>query len=848
MWAFTALFAVANMQAQPLKIEQPLTEYRQNPIGIDVAQPRLSWQLASTERGTLQTAYQITAALSEAQLKTGKSLVWNSGKVASNQSVHVPYQGGPLTPSQRVYWQVKVWDNHGRTATSQAAWFETGLREPANWHAQWIVPSWAENPSKPYPSPFFRKEFTLTKKIKEARLYATARGLYLMRLNGRPVTDHLFAPGWTTYHKRLQYQTYDVTPLLSEGANAIGAIVGDGWYRGPLVWQGHKNLYGQKAALLAQLKITFADGSSQWVTTDGSWKASTGPILHSEIYNGEAYDARLELDGWDLPRFDDARWSNCLTAQYDNSVLVAQENVPVRITQTVKPIAKIVTPKGELVYDFGQNLVGWVRFALKGGKGETIVIHHAEVLDKDGNFYTDNLRPAKQEVAYTFKGQGIETFEPHFTFQGFRYIRIEQYNGDTSADNFTACVVHSDMLPTGTFECSDPLVNRLQQNIQWGLRGNFLDVPTDCPQRDERLGWTGDAQVFAPTACFNRLAAPFFAKWLNDLAADQRPDGSVPWVVPMVVEGGGGTGWSDGYGATGWADAATVIPWAIYKTYGDIGILARQYPSMKAWVDYMEKHSGDRYIFDHGFHFGDWLSFAEYTSLKYNAPDYGYAGAHTDKDLVATAYFYHSAGIMEQTARLLGKAAEADRYRQLQSKIKEAFKREFVTQTGRLTSNTQTAYILALAFDVMPLDMRHIAAQRLKDDVLHFGHLTTGFLGTPLICQALTDNGYPDIAYMLLFNKQYPGWLYPVTKGATTIWERWDGIKPDGTFQDVGMNSFNHYAYGAVGDWLYSRVAGLGQSTESAGYKQIVIKPYISPALSFAKAEYLSLYGKIVSG
>jgi alpha-L-rhamnosidase len=851
--AFFSMFALFQLASQhmtaknALSVGQLQTEYRTNPIGLDAPSPRLSWIITSSQRGTVQTAYQISAAASEQELKKGKAMLWNSGKIASDQSTQVVYNGVMLQPSQRVYWQVTVWDNKGQTTTSPIAWFETGLLSTNNWAAKWIEPQIIEDPSKPYPAPFLRKSFSVDKTVKSARIYTTAKGLYLMSLNGQRISDNLFAPGWTSYNKRLQYQTYDVTALLTKGANAWGAILGDGWYRGPLVWQGKKNLYGSKSALLAQLNIEYTDGTTQTIITDGSWKATTGPILKSEIYDGEVYDAQKELTGWDLANYNDQSWSGCKEVTYDNSILAAQETVPVRITQTLKPVSKIITPKNELVYDFGQNLVGWIRFSLSGKKGQRIVIHHAEVLDKDGNFYTANLRPAKQEIIYTFKGDGVETFEPHFTYQGFRYIRISEYTDKTEAVNFTACVIHSDMAETGNFTCSDTLVNRLQKNIQWGLRGNFLDVPTDCPQRDERLGWTGDAQVFAPTACFNRNAAPFFTKWMKDLTVDQRADGSVPWVVPMVVEGGGGTGWSDGYGATGWADVATVIPWTVFKTYGDVQILHNQYPSMKKWVDYMIEHSGDRYIFDYGFHFGDWLAFAEYTSLKYNAPDFGYAGANTDKDLIATAYFYYSVGILEQTATILGKQVDAALYRQLRPKIKAAFQREFVTQTGRLTSNTQTAYVLALAFGIMPDEMRETAITRLKDDVLHFGHLTTGFLGTPLICQALTDNGYADIAYMLLFNKQYPGWLYPVTKGATTIWERWDGIKPDGTFQDVGMNSFNHYAYGAVGDWLYSRVAGLTQAEGSAGYKQIVIKPYINNGLTFAEADFESVYGKVSS-
>jgi alpha-L-rhamnosidase len=834
--------------ANPVSVVNLRTEYKTNPVGMDEMHPRFSWEIVSKDRGCMQTAYQVKAALTVEGLKSDKNLLWNLQKVTSGQSVQVEYHGPALASGQRVYWQVRVWDNKGNASEwSDKAFFEMGLLSPADWKASWIEPDLPENVLSSNPCPLLRKEFTVKNNIKEARIYVSGHGLYLLQMNGRNISDQLFTPGWTSYNKRLQYQVYDITGQLTPGANAIGAILGDGWYRGYMAWEGKKNLYGEKLALLLQIKITYTDGSEETIITDNTWKASTGPILKSEIYAGETYDARLQKDGWDKPGYNDKDWNPVVIKNFSKDVLVASEGSPVRVIQTLKPIKKLITPKGEQVFDLGQNMVGWVQFKLKGNAGTKITLRYAEVLDKDGNFYTDNLRVAKAEDQYIFKGDGVETFEPHFTFHGFRYIRVQDYPGEITVNDIAGRVIHSDMTETGNFECSDTLVNRLQKNIQWSLRGNFLDIPTDCPQRDERLGWTGDAQVFASTACFNVDASPFYTKWMKDVAADQRKNGSVPWVVPMIVEGGGGTGWSDGYGATGWADAAVVIPWEVYQAYGDKRILENQYSSMKAWVDYMRREAGNGYLFNTGFHFGDWLSFAEYYSYFYNAPDYGYAGATTDKDLIATAYFYYSAGLLQKTAVIIGKEQEVKDLEQLRLNIKEAFRKEFVTSTGRLTSNTQTAYILALAFGVMPDDMKTIAARRLVDDVKHFGHLTTGFLGTPLICQALTDNGYPDVAYMLLFNKKYPSWLYPVTKGATTIWERWDCIRPDGSFQDVGMNSFNHYAYGAVGNWLYTRVAGIETHPEAPGYKKISIHPYPTQNLTYAKADLHSAYGRIVS-
>ncbi len=807
------------------------TEYKTNPIGIDITSPRLSWEILSRNRNIIQTAYHIKAALSEENLESENNLIWNTGKVSSEQSVHVEYKGPELQSGQRIYWKVKVWDNKGHESDwSEAAFWEMGLLGKSDWQASWIEPVIPEVDTISNPCPFLRKEFNSRDNIKEAKVYVSSHGLYQLFINGKKVGDQLFTPGWTSYNKRLQYQVYDVTSKLNNGPNAIGAILGDGWYRGFLAWGGRKGIYGDKLALILQLEVTYEDGSKDIIKTDRSWKALTGPILKSDIYNGETYDARLEMDGWDQPGFKDKNWNSVIEKNHSKDILIASEGIPVRITQAIKPVSKFTTPEGDLVFDLGQNIVGWVQFKLQGKAGIKITLRHAEVLDKEGNFYTDNLRAARQEVQYIFKGDAEEIFEPHFTFQGFRYVTVKDYPGEVNIDDLTAKVIHSDMTPNGDFECSDTLINRLQKNIQWGLRGNFLDVPTDCPQRDERLGWTGDAQAFAPTACFNMDAAAFYTKWMKDFIADQMENGIVPWVIPNILNGGG---------ATGWADAALIIPWTVYQVYGDTRILEVQYESMKAWVEYMRKQAGGGYLYNTGFHFGDWLAFATTRS--------DYPGATTDKDLIATVYFYHSTSLLQKTAVILGKDQDAKDYRALMQKIKNAFQKEFVTPNGRLSSNTQTAYVLALAFDLIPENLKEIAAKRLAEDVKRFGHITTGFLGTPLICHVLTDNGYTDLAYMLLFRKEYPSWLYPVTMGATTIWERWDGIKPDGTFQDPSMNSFNHYAYGAVGNWLYNKVAGIQTASETPGYKKIIIKPHITEKLSYAKAEYHSVYGKILS-
>jgi alpha-L-rhamnosidase len=827
------VFASAVSAKNTTGCEYLCTDYKSNPVGTGNATPRLSWEIVSSNKGVMQTAYQIRAAHTEKDLLSNKNLVWDTGKINSDQSIQIQYNGQPLHSAERIYWQVKIWDNKGGASDwSKVAFFETGLFSSSDWEASWIEPDVTEDEKISNPSPMLRKEFELKKEIQSAQIYITTHGLYQLNLNGKKVNDELFNPGWTSYNKRLQYQIFDLTSQLKKGNNAIGIILGDGWYRGFFAWGKNKNnRYGSHLAAIVQLKVMYRDGSEELIVTDNSWKSSTGPILASDIYNGETYDARLEKSGWDEPGFQDNDWENVTVKNFADSILIASEGVPVRINETIKPIAEIKTPKGERVFDMGQNMVGWVQFRLQGKAGDKITLKFAEVLDKEGNFYTENLRAAKATDEYIFKGEGIETYEPHFTFHGFRYVKIENYPGKVTVDNLIGKVIYSDMTFTGNFECSDTLINQLQHNIQWGLRGNFLDVPTDCPQRDERLGWTADAQVFAPTACFNVNAAPFYTKWMKDFIADQRNDGAVPDVVPNLINVSG---------STGWGDAATIIPWDIYHIYGDKKILEVQYESMKAWVEYMRTQTASTgFILNTGWHYGDWLAFSTNNS--------DYPGATTDKDLVATAYFARSTGILQQTAQLLGKEDDANNYAQLLANIKAAFQKEFITSTGRLSSNTQTAYVLALSNNLMPENLKTVAAKRLADDVKKFGHLTTGFLGTPDLCDVLTEYGYPDLAFMLLFQKNYPSWLYPVTKGATTIWERWDGIKTDGSFQDAGMNSFNHYAYGAIGNWLYRQVAGIQNDPEAVGYKKIIIRPHFSEKLTFVKADYHSVYGTISS-
>jgi alpha-L-rhamnosidase len=811
------------------KVRYLTCEYQVNPLGIDVEKPRLSWKIVSDKENILQAAYEIRVADSEQGLESNTNLVWSSGKVLTGESVNVEYNGPALFPMQPVFWQVRVWTGKGKpTQWSAPAYWETGLINPKNWKADWITSS-LDKPNEPIrPCSYFRKDFSVSKKVQSARVYVSALGLYELYINGKKVGDKLFAPGWTSYKKRIHYQAYDVTELLSE-QNSIGAILGDGWYRGTI--GNDQNYYGNRTALIAQLQLNFTDGTSEVIVTDGTWKTSTGTILFSDIYHGEIQDARREQTGWNNIGFNDKAWGNAVILNHPKDMLISQQGVPVKAIQELHPIKLFKTPGGETVFDMGQNMVGWVRLKVTGKPGDKVMLSFGEVLDAKGNFYTQNLRSASATDIFILKGGGEEIFEPHFTYHGFRYVKVEGFSGIPDLNTITGVLIHSDMQPTGNFTCSDSLINQLQRNIQWSQKGNFLDVPTDCPQRDERFGWTGDAQVFCSTAAFNFNVAPFFTKWLGDLAADQSPNGSVPDVVPDVTMGGGSSAWSD---------AAVIVPWNLYLAYGDKRILEKQYPSMKAWVEYMQKRAGKDYIWDGDPQFGDWQALIPSYVDK---PD-----LITNKDLIATAYFCYSTGLLAKIAAILGKTVDAQSYLKLAGKIKLSFSLSFVDPSGRLTSDTQTAYLLAIAFDLLPPKSKKRAVDYLANYVELVGHLTTGFVGTPLLCKTLAENGYADMAFKLLLRKEYPSWLYPVTQGATTIWERWDGIRPDGSFQDKAMNSFNHYSYGSIGEWLYQYIAGLNPCESQPGYKHFVLSPHPGGGLTRAKAEFESMYGKVISG
>lgn len=791
-------------------------------LGIGSPAPRISWTSETSARDWRQSAYEILVTTDD-----GAEL-WSTGRVDSDASVLVPWDGPPLVSRQRCSARVRVWGNDGEaSAWSAAAPLEAGLLEPTDWTARFVGPGWDEDTSAMQPCPMLRREFTVGSHVERARLYVTALGVYEVEINGVRAGNHVLAPGWTSYHHRLRYQTLDVTPLLREGANAIGAVLGDGWYRGWIGFEGRRNIYGDRLALLAQLEITYADGSVQVVATDEAWHAATGPILSSGIYEGEAYDARLERDGWSGAGHDEAAWTPAVAVDYDMEALIAPISPPVRRTQFVDAAEVLRSPSGKTILDFGQNLVGRLRITVSGAAGTTIRLRHAEVLE-DGELCRRPLRGARATDRYTLRGGHDETWEPRFTFHGFRYAEVDGWPGALAPEAVQAVVCHTDMERTGWFECSDADVNRLHENIVWSMRGNFLDVPTDCPQRDERLGWTGDINVFSPTASFLYDVGGFLASWLADLAADQYEDGVVPFVVPDALS-------VRSQATACWGDAAVIVPWTLYERYADVAVLEMQYDSMCKWVEHVAGLAGESRLWDRGFQFGDWLDPA--------APPERPREARTDTHLVATACLAHSADILSRIAAVLDRKDDSTRYERLAQEVREAFAQEYVTPAGRLAADTQTAYALALQYALLPTDaQREHAAARLARLVHQNEYrIGTGFVGTPLICDALCDSGNADMAYRMLMERSCPSWLFPITMGATTVWERWDSLRPDGSVNPGQMTSFNHYALGAVGDWLHRVVGGL--AFDQSAYKRITIAPRPGGGLTSARSRLRTPYG-----
>ncbi|MFS0722819.1 family 78 glycoside hydrolase catalytic domain [Paenibacillus sp. 1P07SE] len=809
------------------------TEYRVNPLGLDTRTPRLFWQLQSDARSAAQAAYQILVASDAAVLQRDEGDVWDSGKVESAASTHVLYAGQPLQSERLYYWKVRVWDGAGNVSPwSEPAYWSMGLLERISWKAKWVGRK-TEPGVELQPSPYVRKAFETKGAIGRATAYATALGLYQLQINGQ-VVGELFAPGWTDYDKRTQVQTLDVTDHVVEGGNAVGAILGDGWYAGTVGMLGSK-VYGERPFFLLQLVIEYTDGTKDIVVTDSTWKTARGPIIYSDMIKGESYDARLELGDWSRSGYDDSFWEQPDVRPGYNGLLVSMVEPPVRITETVRPIDVRKTAAGTYIFDMGQNMVGWTEVKASGLRGTRITLSHAEVLKPDGTLYLDNLRKAVQQNHYVMKGEGEERYEPHFTFQGFRYVEVIGYPGVPSLDDITGKVVHSDTPVTGRLETSDAMVNQLYSNITWGQRGNFLSVPTDCPQRDERLGWTGDAQIFARTASYNMDVSRFFTKYVWDLIDAQQPSGAFTDVAP---DGG----WSrfkmwntrlNWYAPdnSGWGDAGVIIPWTLYLMYGDTQVLERHYDAMVRWVEYLRSNSEE--LVRPGYaNYADWLSI----------------DADTPNEVLATAYFGYSTKLLSRIAGVLGKQEDKAHYEGLFGEIAEAFRRAFVSEDGRIHGDTQTVYVLALQFGLLEGELHSKALEHLVSDIrLRGSRLSTGFLGVGYLLPALTDNGRLDVAYELLTQESFPSWMYSIKHGATTIWERWDGWTEHKGFQTPSMNSFNHYSLGSVGEWMYRYMAGIEADPSAPGFRHTLIKPRPGGRLTWVKASYESLYGTIRS-
>jgi alpha-L-rhamnosidase len=788
-------------------------EHREDVPCVDDPAPRLSWALESDRDGDTQTAYRIVVGD-----------LWDSGRVESSDSLDIPYAGQPLPPGADLEWRVQVWDRDGAASEwSAPARFRTGL---VAWQAQWIardraddpgvLPPAASDPDDPMlrhaaPVPYLRRSFTLGAPVRRATLYATARGVVELHLNGERVGDAVLPPGWTDYRKRIEYATHDVTGQLRAGENTLGAIVGDGWYAGHIGFDRKRAgaHYGREPQLLCELHVDHEDGSRTVVASDGEWQATTGPIQYSDLLHGERYDARREL----------GPWGPVTVAALDGVPLVPERGQPIRVTEELQPVDVREREAGVFVFDFGQNMVGWVRAEVSADRGTEMRLRFAEMLEPDGTLHLANLRGARQLDTFVAAGDGPEVFEPRFTFHGFRYVEV---TGVDRAPALTGCVVHSDTPRTGRFECSEALVNQLWRNLNWGQRGNFISIPTDCPQRDERLGWLADAQVFLPTASLNMDVAAFMTKWGDDILDAQSPDGAYPDVAPRLVV--------ERDGAPAWADAGIIVPWRIWQRYGDRRIIHRHWDAMERYMAWLERHNPDwLWTRRRNNDYGDWLS----------------VDADTPRAILATAYWAHDARLMAEMARAVGRADRAEHYTRVRADIVTAFNRAYVHDDALIEGDTQTVYLLALHMDLIPDELRPRAAARLVADIeARGGRLTTGFVGVGLLCPTLTEAGYPEVAHRLLRRTEFPSWGYSIRHGATTIWERWDGWTEEHGFQTPQMNSFNHYSLGSVGAWLYEHVAGI--RSDGPAYERVTIAP-VPGELEWARASYRSVRGEIAS-
>jgi len=827
------------LMAASIHPRQLRVEYRESPLGIDVTAPRFGWLVTSADaktRGLRQSAYRILVASSAGSLRAGSGDLWDSGKVASSDSAQIVYAGKPLTSRAAAFWKVQVWDQRGKVSEwSAPAEWSMGLLRPDDWQAAWIgrdEPAGSEAPDRRLPARYLRTEFTVGKTVRRAMVYYCGLGTSELFLNGAKVGDHVLSPGLTDYDKRALYVTFDVTRQLAAGKNAIGLILGNGRYYAPRT-ERTRNFGFPKAIL--RLEIEYKNGTSSMVVTGSTWKLSTrGPIVSNNEYDGEEYDARRELAGWDRPGFDDSAWEAAQVVAPPAGVLAAQMAEPLRVVETLHPVSVKLLKPGVWIFDMGQNMVGWCRLRVTGPKGTQVQLRHAETLAPDGSLYVDNLRTARATDIYTLKGQGVEEYEPRFTYHGFRYVELTGWPGDAAPTTaaLQGRVVHDDMQPVADFSSSSDMLNQIHHNVFWGIRGNYRSIPTDCPQRDERQGWLGDRSQVSRSESYMFDIAAFYTKWERDLADSQRADGSIPDVAP--------TYWSLYHDDITWPSTFLFVPGMLYDQYGDRRVLERAYPAIKRWIEHERGYLQDGLMPKD--QYADWCVPPEDPTLIHSKDP----ARVTNPTLLATAYYYHLLRLAARYARMLDQPTDAVAYEALSEQVNAAFQKRFLKPaTGVYDNATQTSSILPLFFNLAPAENRAALLASLVDNIVNVtnGHVGTGLVGAQFLMRTLTDNGRSDLAYEIATQPTYPGWGYMVSKGATTVWELWNGDTAD-----PAMNSGNHVMQiGDLAVWMYEYLAGIRPDPANPGFRHILIHPYPAGDLTFVKASHQSLYGKIAA-
>ncbi|WP_289042404.1 alpha-L-rhamnosidase [uncultured Zobellia sp.] len=822
-----------------LTIHETRVEYLTNPEGIDVKRPRFSWILKGNGRNRLQSAYQIIVASSSTKLAQNEADVWDSGKVNSNHTNQIEYDGISMKSDSKYYWKVKIWDESNNPSQwSSSAHWSMGLLNFSSWKGLFIGHDVGYNTVDKYdslylpPARYLRKSFTINKKIKQATAYTTALGLYELRLNGNKVGDDYFLPGWTDYNKRLYYQTFDITDRLQEGENVVGAVIADGWYAGYIGYallvrlDKVREFYGVNPSFMGQIHIEYEDGSTEIIASDRSWKSNEGAIREADIIMGETYDARLEHSGWDTPNYDDSGWKNPKIYTYPNGKLEAHPGTKVKNVEQLKPIEITEPGPGTYVFNLGKNIAGIAELKVKGPKGTKVQLRFGEILKSDGHIQTENLRKARATDTYILKGEGLETWQPKFTYHGFQYVEVTGYPGNPTLDAITGLVLSSIETDASTFDSSNAMNNTLFKNINTTQSANFFEIPTDCPQRDERLGWTGDAQIYMRSATYNSDVAAFVTKFLVDLDDAQRWYGAYPNFAPFPYS-------RPNQYAPAWMDVGIIIPYNMYKVYNDTRALDFMYEGMQKFMEFQEDASTDYLRPGGGNNWGDWLAVNEETS----------------HDFIGSSFYGYDAKLMAEMAEALGKTKDAANYRNLFENIKKAFAKKYILANGRTTEDTQTTYALALYFDLYPDELAKKGAARLAEKIEKNGYkFATGFLGTKHVMLALSKYGYNDISYKIFQQTEYPSWGYSVENGSTSIWERWNSYTKDNSENsdlNAKMNSFSHYAFGSVAEWMFQHAVGI--DTEDSGYRNIIIEPAITKEMDFIEGSYKSINGTIAS-